>query len=103
MQKIWRQSGEVILPKYTVATSGHDLLQLLSFKWYRTIKKWGIMKPAGYIKVLYENLHISAQNRYLGRRFIFHQDNDPRQTSKSVSPWLQKKEVNTSVMVCVES
>ena len=43
------------------------------------------------MKILVENLQLSAQNLDLGRRFIFQQENHPKPTSKSVTAWLQKK------------
>ena len=45
----------------------------------------GIMKSEDYIKIWDENLQLSAQNLDLGWWFIFHQDNDPQHTSKSVT------------------
>ena len=45
----------------------------------------GIMKSGDYIKILDENLLLSAQNLHLGRQFTFHKDNDPKHTSKLVT------------------
>ena len=49
------------------------------------------MKSEDYIKILDENLQLSAQNFDLGWWFTFQQNNDPKRTSKTVTAWLQKK------------
>ena len=50
----------------------------------------GIMKSEHYIRILNENLKLSAQNLGLGRRFILQQNNDPKHRSKSATAMLQR-------------
>lgn len=99
VQKIWRKKGEAFLPKNTVATLKHGGGSMMFWGCFSSrgtgqlIAIRGIMKSADYIKILDENLQLSAQNLHLGRRFTFQQDNDPKHTSKSVTAWLQKKKI----------
>ena len=41
-----------------------------------------------------ENLLQSAQDRRLGRRFAFQQDNNPKHTAKTMQEWLRDKSLN---------
>ena len=43
----------------------------------------GIMDSSKYQKIKNQNLMDSARNLIMGRGWISHQDNDPKQTSKS--------------------
>ena len=52
------------------------------------------MNGAKYSKILDENMLQSAQDLRLGRRFIFHQDNDPKHTAKTTQEWLRDKSLN---------
>ena len=52
-----------------------------------------IMTSDHYIKILDENLKLSAQSIRLVRHFTFQHDNDPKHTSKSVTAWLQKQKI----------
>ena len=45
-------------------------------------------------RILDENLLKSAMNLKLGRRFTFHQDNDPNHKAKATLEWLNKKKIN---------
>ena len=52
------------------------------------------MNAAKYTKILRDNLIQSARELRLGRRFIFHQNNDPKHTVKATQEWLKKNQVN---------
>ena len=51
------------------------------------------MKSENYIKILNKSLQLSVQNLHLAQQFPFQQDNDPKNISKSISVWLQKKKI----------
>ena len=53
----------------------------------------GIMRSDDYIRFLDENLKLSALSLGLGRWWAFQHDNDPKQTSKATTTWLQKNKV----------
>ena len=44
----------------------------------------GKMNGAKYSEILDEDLHLSAQDLRLGRRFTFQKDNDPKHTDKTI-------------------
>ena len=48
------------------------------------------MKSEDYSKILDGNLKRSVKNLDLRRQFIFQQDNDANDMSKSMTAWLQK-------------
>ena len=50
------------------------------------------MKLDDYIRILDENIQLLAQNLDVGWCFTFLQYNDPKNMSKSVNAWLQKKD-----------
>ena len=52
------------------------------------------MNGAKYREILDENLLQSAQDLRLGRRFTFHQDNDPKHTAKATQEWILDKPLN---------
>ena len=52
------------------------------------------MDDAKYRRMLDENLFESAMNVKLGKRFTFHQDNDPKHKAKATMEWLNKKKIN---------
>lgn len=54
------------------------------------VKTDGKMDGAKYRTILEENLMESAKDLRLGRRFVFQQDNDPKQKAKSTMEWLKK-------------
>ena len=52
------------------------------------------MNAAKYRGILEDNLILSARELRLGRRFIFQQDNDPKQTAKATQKWLKDNTVD---------
>ena len=60
----------------------------------RLVRIEGKMNGSKYREIPYENLLQSAQNLRLGRRFTFHQDNDPKHTAKTTQEWLLDKSLN---------
>ncbi|XDV36822.1 hypothetical protein PO909_006543 [Leuciscus waleckii] len=60
----------------------------------RLVRIEGKMNPAMYRNILDENLLQNALDLRLGRRFIFQQDNDPKQTAKITKEWLRDNSVN---------
>ena len=70
-EKIWCQNGEVFLPKNTVWTlknRGNSMIFWACFSSRVTVIS-GIMKSEDDIKVLDENLQLSAENLHLGLQF----------------------------------
>ena len=45
-------------------------------------------------RIFHEALLESAMNLKVGRRFTFHQDNDPNHKAKATPEWLNKKKIN---------
>ena len=93
------KKNEAFLPKNTVPTLKHGgslkmILDCFSSRGSeQLIAIRGIMKSEDYIKILDENLQLSAQNLNLVQWFSFQPDNDPKHTSKSVTACLQKKKI----------
>jgi hypothetical protein len=52
------------------------------------------MNRTKYREILDKNLLQSAQDLRLGRRFIFHQVNDPKHTAKTMQEWLRERSLN---------
>jgi hypothetical protein len=52
------------------------------------------MNGAKCREIIDENLLQSTQNLRLGRRFTFHQDNNPKHTAKTTQECLQDKSLN---------
>ena len=52
------------------------------------------MNRAKYRVILDENLLQSAQDARLGRRFTFHEVNDPKHAAKTMQEWLRDKSLN---------
>ena len=78
MKQIWPEKGEVSLPiMFCGCFSSPGTRQLIAIR--------EMMKSEGYIKILDENLQLSAQNLDQGRWFTFQQDNYSKHTSKSVT------------------
>ena len=50
----------------------------------------GIVDSIKYQQIKNQNLMPSARNLRMGRDWIFHQDNDPKQTSKSTQKCVRK-------------
>ena len=99
MPKSWRKKGEAFLPKNTVPKLKHGGVSMMFSGCFSSrgmgqlIIIRGIMKSEDYIRILDENLQLSAQNSELCWRFTSEQDNDSKHMSESVTAWLQKKNI----------
>ena len=60
----------------------------------RLVRIEGKMNGAKSREILDENLLQSTQDLRLGQRFIYQQDNDPKQTAKTMQEWLWDKSLN---------
>lgn len=91
---VWRKPNTALNPKNLTPTVKHG---------GGNVMVWGSMASSGvgnlvfidstmdkygYLNILKENLHSSAQKLGLGNNFIFQQDNDPKHTSLLVKEWL---------------
>ncbi len=56
------------------------------------VQMHGIMDPIKYQQIKNLNLSASVRNLITGRVWIFHQDNNPKQTSKSTQKWFTQNE-----------
>jgi hypothetical protein len=54
----------------------------------------GMMDGAKYREIIEGNLFQSSRDLRLGRRFTFHQDNDPKHTAKATLKWFKGKHSN---------
>uniref|UniRef100_A0AAZ3QD20 Transposase n=1 Tax=Oncorhynchus tshawytscha TaxID=74940 RepID=A0AAZ3QD20_ONCTS len=85
--------GRLASPKKTITTMKHG---------GGSIKLWGcfaaggtgalhkidgIMRNENYVVILKQPLKISVRKLKLGRKWVFHMDNDPKHTSKVVAKW----------------
>ena len=78
----------------TIPKVKHTVAMFLTAGTGRLVRIEGKMNGAKYREVIDENRLQSAQDLRLGKRFIFHQDNDPKHTAKTTQEWLQDKSVN---------
>ena len=83
---IWWERGEAFLPKNTVPTVKHgggDMLWgcFCSNGTGNLVRIKDTMKAENYITILNENIKVSAVDLWLGRRFSFQQDKDPKHKS----------------------
>ena len=62
-----------------------------------------IMKFEDYMKIQNENLQLSAQNLDQSEQFNFQPDNDPKDTSRLVTAWIQKNDSYSPAMAFNES
>ena len=53
----------------------------------------GIMRKEHYVEILKQNLKLSAWTLKFGRNWTFHQDNDPKRTSKVATKWFKDNRV----------
>ncbi len=58
------------------------------------VQMHGIMDPIKYQQIKNLNLSASVRNLITGRVWIFHQDNNPKQTSKSTQKWFTEHKMN---------
>ena len=52
-----------------------------------------IMRKEIYVDILKQYLKTSVRNVKLGRKWVFHMDNDPKHTSNIVAKWLKDNKV----------
>ena len=57
-------------------------------------KKSESMSAAKYKEILKDNMIQSARELWLGRRFIFQQDNEPNHKEKATQKWFKNDKVN---------
>ena len=99
VQKILRKKGETFLLKNIALTLKHGVSSMIFSGCFskketgKLIIIKGIMKTEDSIKCFDENLQLSAQNLHLGRWLTFQQDTDPKYWMKSMTMWLQKKNI----------
>ena len=53
----------------------------------------GILRMGNYVDILKQHLKTSVRKLKLGRKWVFHMDNDPKHTSKAVTKWLKDNKV----------
>ncbi len=61
----------------------------------------GIMDSIKYQQIKNLNLTISVRNLIMGHGWIFHQDNNPKQTSKSTQKWVTEHKMKLPLAVPV--
>ena len=59
------------------------------------------MNSMKYYEILNLNLAAPASKLKLGRRWIFQQNNDPKQTSKSTQKWLTEDKIKPLIAISV--
>ncbi|KAG2459991.1 TCB1 transposase, partial [Polypterus senegalus] len=97
---VWRKPGTAHHQANTIPTMKHDGGSIMLWGCFsaagtgRLVRIKGKMTAAMYRDILDENLLQSALGLRLGRRFIFHQDNDPKHTAEISKEWLQDNSVN---------
>jgi len=53
----------------------------------------GIMDSIKYQQIKHQNLTVSTRNLQMGHCWIFHQDNEPKQISKSIQKWVTEHKI----------
>jgi transposase len=82
-RKVWRKDGQRYNPKNTIKTVKHDKSVMVwgCFSYWgvgRLYRINGIMKKEHYHSILQRQMIPSAAGLFLGRPWIFQQDNDPK-------------------------
>ena len=96
---VWRKPGTAHHLSNTVSTVKHGGGSIMLWGCFsaagtgRLVAIEGKMNAAKYRDILEENLFQSAHDLRLGRRFTFHQDNDPMHTAKITKEWLRNNSV----------
>ncbi|KAG2462119.1 TCB1 transposase, partial [Polypterus senegalus] len=97
---VWRKPGTAHHQANTIPTLKHGGGSIMLWGCFsvagtgRLVRIKGKMTAAMYRDILDENLLQSALDLRLGRRFIFQQDDDPKNTAKISKEWLQDNSVN---------
>ncbi len=58
------------------------------------VQMHGIIYSIKYQQITNLNLTASVRNLIMGHGCIFHQDNNPKQTSKSIQKWVTEHKIN---------
>ena len=97
---VWRKDGEAYSPKNTVPTVkfGSGSIMIWGYSSVKDVGKMlvtdGKMNAQKYYQILQENLMSSVESHGVPSDYIFHQDNDPKHTAKSMKKWLSGNNVN---------
>jgi hypothetical protein len=98
-RKVWRKDGQRYNPKNTIKTVKHDKSVMVwgCFSYWgvgRLYRINGIMKKEHYHSILQRQMIPSAAGLFLGRPWIFQQDNDPKHMALINKRYLENKGVN---------
>lgn len=92
--RIWREKNTRLYPKNMLPTFKHGGGSLMIWGCFAASGVGnlhfidGIMNAKQYVQILKTNLHQSAQNLGIRRKYIFQQDNDPKHTALHTRLWL---------------
>ncbi len=67
------------------------------------VQMHGIMDSIKYQQIKNQNLTASVRNLIMGRVWIFHQDNNPKQTSKYTQKWVTEHKINLLPLLSLSS
>ncbi len=87
------------IKKYPMSTVKYTAGSLMFWAYFsargpgRLVQMHGIMDYIKYQQIKNLNLTASVTNLIIGRGWIFHQDNNPKQTSKSTQKWVTEHQM----------
>ncbi|KAK3517172.1 hypothetical protein QTP70_000287 [Hemibagrus guttatus] len=94
-QKVIRIVDDPMLPSHKLflpSGKGHRSIQTLTTRLCNLVKVDGIMKKEDYLKILVENLVVSAHKLNLPENWTYQQDNEPKHTARVVKQWFRDKQ-----------